>query len=166
MDRSKGSQSANWELVLQEQRSHSTVRRRQEPNQRVVTENTSGTLTFRALLWAALRAGLYIVFFFHQSFLQHRVMTSLFLVWLLEDWCMAWKAATHGAQKHFSSCLGICCYMTPDPAPLKDFLHSWTLPRGLHSPTPTPLRLSSLSVPLLGTTLCYLEGRSSLHVPE
>lgn len=49
--------------------------------------------------------------------------------------------------------------LTPDPAPLEGFVHSWTLCRG--SPL-TPLSLSPLAVPLLGTTVSCSEGKRRL----
>ena len=80
MDGSKGPDAANWELLLQEQQGRGTAWCQQEPNQRVGTESTSGTLIFKALRWAVLWAGLRTVLVFCQSFLQRRITTSLFLV--------------------------------------------------------------------------------------
>lgn len=103
LDGSKGLEAANWEPLLQEQQIRGTAPCQQEPNQRVGTESTSGTLIFGALLWAVLGATLHTGLVFCQSFLQHRITTSLFLV--TERLVRGLESSYDGGQRHFSSCL-------------------------------------------------------------
>lgn len=48
-------------------------------------------------------------------------------------------------QKHSWSSLGLYCCLTPDPAPLEGFVHSWTLQRLTPHPTESQLFGSALA---------------------